>query len=50
MQGWMLVVAKPLGLGLLALASTLSVFGYLATRAIWRLYLIKAWRRRRSVS
>jgi uncharacterized protein (DUF2062 family) len=44
MQGWMLVVAKPLGLGLLALASVLSVFGYLATRAIWRLYLIKAWR------
>jgi uncharacterized protein (DUF2062 family) len=30
MQGWMLVVAKPLGLGLLALASALSVCGYLA--------------------
>lgn len=47
MQGWMLVVAKPLGLGLVALASALAVFGYVATRAAWRLYLIKAWRRRR---
>ena len=47
MQSWMLSVAKPLGLGLVALACALAVLGYLATRAIWRLYLVSAWRRRR---
>lgn len=53
MQGWMLLVAKPLGLGLVALACTLSAFGYVTTRAAWRLYLIRAWRnrqRRRSLA
>lgn len=47
MQAWMLLVAKPLALGLLALACGLAVSGYLLTRAVWRLYLIRAWRRRR---
>lgn len=46
MQDWMLMVAKPLGLGLVALACALSLLGYLATRAAWRLYLVSAWRRR----
>ncbi|MEF8728372.1 MAG: DUF2062 domain-containing protein [Accumulibacter sp.] len=46
MQMWMLAVAQPLAVGLLALASSLSVLGFLATRAIWRLYLIRSWRRR----
>ncbi|WP_300317169.1 DUF2062 domain-containing protein [Accumulibacter sp.] len=46
MQAWMLAVAKPLGIGLIALGSALAVAGYLATRAAWRLYLISAWRRR----
>ena len=46
MQGWMLSVAKPLGIGLLLLAATLSAAGYLLTKAVWRLWLIRAWRRR----
>lgn len=48
MQGWMLTVAKPLGIGLIVLAAGLAVFGYFATKAAWRLYLIAAWRRRRN--
>lgn len=47
MQGWMLLVAKPLALGLVALACSLAVLGYVATKAAWRVYLIKAWRRRK---
>ena len=47
MRSWMLEVARPLAVGLLALASSLAAFGYLATRAVWRLYLVNAWRRRR---
>ena len=47
MQTWMLAVAKPLGVGLVALAGSLAILGYLATLAAWRLYLIRAWRRRK---
>ena len=47
MQGWMLSVAKPLGIGLVVLAAGLSVIGYFATKAAWRYYLIAAWRRRK---
>jgi hypothetical protein len=50
MQAWMLDVAKPLAVGLLALASSLSVLGFLTTRAAWRLYLIRSWRRRQRTS
>jgi uncharacterized protein (DUF2062 family) len=46
MQTWMLAVAKPLAIGLLCLAVSLALFGYLAAKAVWRMYLIKAWRRR----
>jgi hypothetical protein len=46
MQEWMLSVAKPLGIGLALLAATLSAAGYLLTRSVWRLWLIRAWRRR----
>lgn len=48
MQGWMLAVAKPLGLGLILLAAGLAVLGYFATKAAWRFYLISAWRRRKA--
>jgi hypothetical protein len=48
MQVWMLAVAKPLAVGLIALASSLSALGFVVTSAAWRLYLIRAWRRRRS--
>lgn len=47
MQQWMLAVAKPLGIGLVLLASGLAVAGYFATRAAWRAWLIAAWRRRK---
>lgn len=47
MQQWMLIVAKPLGIGLVLLASGLAVIGYFATRAVWRAWLLAAWRRRR---
>ncbi len=46
MQTWMLVVSKPLAVGLVVLACTLATLGYLATRVVWRIYLIQSWRRR----
>jgi hypothetical protein len=49
MQTWMLAVAKPLGIGLILLASGLAVVGYFATKAAWRIYLINAWRRRKKL-
>lgn len=48
LEAWMWSVAKPLGLGLLALACGLAIAGYLLTKAAWRFYLITAWRRRYS--
>lgn len=48
MQTWMLSVAQPLGIGLVALASALAVLGYVLTKAAWRTLLIMSWRRRRA--
>jgi uncharacterized protein (DUF2062 family) len=47
MEHWMLAVAKPLGVGLVLLATGLALLGYIATQAAWRIYLITAWRRRK---
>jgi hypothetical protein len=47
MQTWMLSVAKPLGLGVIVLASCLAILGYFTTKAAWRLYLLNAWRQRK---
>lgn len=47
MQNWMIAAAKPLGIGLLTLACSLSILGYVATKAAWRFYLIRAWRQRK---
>jgi uncharacterized protein (DUF2062 family) len=47
MQNWMLAAAKPLGIGLVTLACGLAVLGYMATKAAWRLYLIRALRQRK---
>jgi uncharacterized protein len=44
--GWLFRLGKPLAIGLVLLASTLAITGYLATRLAWRIYLITAWRRR----
>ena len=49
MQAWMLVVAQPLAIGLIVLASGLAVLGYFATKAAWRAHLIAAWRRRKTL-
>lgn len=44
---WAFGLGQPLAVGLVALATGLAVVGYLAVRAAWRLWLIRAWRRRR---
>lgn len=44
---WTASVGKPLGVGLLALALTLALAGYVAVELAWRAYVVAAWRRRR---
>jgi len=41
-----LALGKPLGLGLVALALTLAAIGYAAVEIAWRIYVVRAWRRR----
>lgn len=43
---WTLGLGKPLVVGLIVLAASLSVIGYLGVRWGWRLWLIRQWRRR----
>ncbi len=43
---WMIGLGKPLSAGLMLLAALLAGFGYVATRFLWRLYLVRSWRRR----
>ena len=43
---WMLALGKPLAVGLVALASTLALLGYLAVQLAWRAYVVAAWRAR----
>lgn len=47
---WMAGLGKPLALGLVLLAATLSISGYLAVRWGWRIWLIRQWRRRKDRS
>jgi uncharacterized protein (DUF2062 family) len=47
MQGWMLAAAQPLAIGLVVLAVALAALGYLLTLLVWRIVLLRAWRRRR---
>jgi uncharacterized protein (DUF2062 family) len=44
--GWMLSLGKPLALGLVALALTLALAGYLLARVAWRVHVLLAWRTR----
>ncbi|MCV2217814.1 DUF2062 domain-containing protein [Thauera sp. Sel9] len=44
---WMAGLGKPLALGLVLLAATLSISGYLAVRWGWRIWLIRQWHRRK---
>lgn len=46
MATWMIGIGRPLGIGLVVLAIGLAVAGYGAVKAAWRIYLIRAWRRR----
>jgi uncharacterized protein len=43
---WMLSLGKPLAVGLVALACTLALLGYLAVQIAWRAYVVAAWRAR----
>ena len=43
---WLMVLGKPLLIGLPLLASALAVTGYVAVRLIWRVAVIWKWRRR----
>jgi uncharacterized protein (DUF2062 family) len=44
---WMVSLGKPLAVGLIALAGTLALLGYVAVQLIWRAYVVAAWRARR---
>ena len=44
----MIGVGKPLAVGLVLLAATLALAGYMLTKAVWRVWLIRAWRRRQA--
>lgn len=43
---WMAGLGKPLALGLVLLAASLSLAGYFVVQAAWRVRLIRQWRRR----
>ena len=43
---WTLALGKPLAVGLVALATTLALVGYIAVRLAWRIYVVHAWRAR----
>ena len=45
---WTLALGKPLALGLVALAATLALLGYVAVQLAWRAYVVLAWRARRA--
>jgi uncharacterized protein (DUF2062 family) len=44
---WMIGLGAPLALGLVLLALGLALAGYLLVRVAWRIYLVRAWHRRR---
>ena len=43
---WMIALGKPLAVGLVALACTLALLGYVAVQLAWRAYVVAAWRAR----
>jgi len=43
---WTVSLGKPLVLGLVLLALTLALAGYVVTAVAWRLHVVRAWRRR----
>ena len=47
MTDWMLGLGKPLALGLPILATLLAISGWFLVWSVWRIYLIRAWHRRK---
>jgi len=47
LAAWAGELGRPLVVGLIVLAASLSVVSYLAVRWGWRLWLIRQWRQRR---
>ena len=45
---WLMSQVVPLWLGSIILGSLLSLTGYLLTRAMWRIYAVKSWQKRRN--
>lgn len=45
---WSLALGKPLAIGIVALALTLALVGYIVARVGWRLYVLAAWKKRRA--
>ena len=45
---WMAGLGKPLALGLILLAASLSLAGYVGVKAVWRIWLIRTWHGRRN--
>ena len=43
---WMAQLGKPLAVGLVLLATTLAVVGWVTVRLVWRWHAVRAWRRR----
>jgi hypothetical protein len=43
---WMISLGPPLAVGLVALAITLTVAGYVVVLLAWRAYVVIAWRAR----
>lgn len=44
---WMVGLGTPLALGLVVLASALALVSYFLVRVTWRVFLVRAWHRRR---
>ena len=43
---WVMSLGKPLALGLVALALTLALAGYVASALAWRWHVVRSWRKR----
>jgi uncharacterized protein (DUF2062 family) len=43
---WMMSLGKPLAVGIVLLAATLSALGWIAVRIGWRWHVVRAWQRR----
>ncbi len=47
LSAWMYGLGKPLVVGLILLALSLAVIGYLVVKGVWHWYLVRAWKRKR---